>query len=362
VKHRHNKADAKKPHFLSQICPNDLNKAASKLKQEYSIRRNLKNAFKSYISKTKTQVESELSKLVSGLSELNLHPQIEYAVLSKGKRLRPLLVILSAESVGGNRSKVIPLALAFELMHTATLVHDDIIDDDEYRRGVTALHKKWSVNDAILTGDTLIALSVDLASGYGQTVLKTVAQSALELCDGELMDITFSLEKATEESYFKRIREKSASLFSAATYCGAFAAGGTPSEVDSLSVFGENFGIAYQLKDDLFDLTQRGNMALKDLRSGTVTLPLIHSYNICSAGKKKQIGNKLKTLMNGDCVTDAETAKALLQTISQTGSLDYCEEKIDEHLRQAIASVSMLKDTEYKTYLVEMTRALRTWI
>jgi len=330
------------------------------LKQEYSFKSDEKTAFKNYIVKTKSLIESELSKLVSRLSELNLHPQIEYAVLSEGKRLRPLLVILSAESVGGNRNKVMPLALAFEFMHTATLVHDDIIDDDEYRRGILALHKKWSVNEAILTGDALIALAVDLASRYGETILKTVAQSALELCDGEHMDITFSLETATEEWYFRKIREKSASLFRAATYCGALAGGGTPLEVHALSTFGENFGIAYQLRDDILDLTLKGNTVLKDLASGRITLPIIHSYNTCSSDERKQIESKLRTLMNKNCAINNETAKNLLQTFSQKGSLDYCEKKIEENLRQAVASISTLKDTEYKTYLVEMTKALKT--
>lgn len=329
------------------------------MKQEYSFKSNTHDAFKLYVSKTKSQIESELAKISSKLSELSIHPQIEYALLSGGKRLRPLFVILSAESVGGNRNEVMPLALAFELMHTATLVHDDIIDDDEYRRGIPALHKKWSVNDAILTGDALIALSVDLASPYGETILKTVAQSALELCDGEHMDITFSLKTATEESYFKKISEKSASLFKAATYSGALAGGGSHSEVHSLSMYGQNFGIAYQLRDDLLDLKQKERMALKDLRSGSITLPLIHSYNTCSSDEKKQVESQLQRLMKGNPTNDDQGAENLLRIIRSTGSFDYCENKIDEHLRQAVNSISILKDTEYKTYLVEMTRALK---
>jgi len=329
------------------------------LKQEYSFKSNAEDAFKRYLSETKSQIESELTKLCSRLSKLNLHPQIEYAVLSRGKRLRPLLVILSAESVGGDRNQVMSLALAFESMHTATLVHDDIIDQDDMRRGKPTLHKEWSVNDAILTGDTLIALAVDLASGYGETILKTVAQSALELCDGEHMDITFPLKTASERGYFRKIREKSASLFRAATYCGALAGGGTPSEVHSLSLFGENFGIAYQLRDDLLDLTNKGNLILKDLKDGRITLPLIHYYSTSSSAEKKHIESKLQTLANGNCAVDNKIAENLLQAISQTGSLDYCEKKIDEHLRLAVAAISTLEDTEYKTYLVEMTRALK---
>ena len=330
------------------------------MKQEYSIKTN-KDKFRSYLATTKNQVEHELGEYIAGLPNLALHPQIEYAVLSEGKRLRPLLVILSTECVGGSKKKVMSLALAFELMHTATLVHDDIIDGDNNRRDIPALHKKWSVNDAILTGNALIALSVELASSYGENILKAVAQSALELCDGEHMDINFSLTTATEESYFRMIREKSASLFAAATYCGALAGGGTPSESDSLTRFGENFGIAYQLRDDLLDLTQKENTALKDLKNGRITLPLIHSYTNSDRNEKKRIEDKLRILTNGDCEIENETAESLMQILHHTGSLDYCEKKIDAHLCKAVASISMLQDTQYKAYLVEMTRALKTW-
>ncbi len=333
---------------------------AFKLKHEASFKIDIQDGFKSYISNVKSQIETELVKLTTKLSGLYLHPQIEYAVLSKGKRLRPLLTILSAESVGGKRDKVMSLALAFELMHTATLVHDDIIDQDEMRRNRPALHKKWSTNDAILTGDALIALSVDLASGYGQSILKTVAHSALQLCDGEKMDITFSIQSATEEMYLERIKAKSASLFRASTYCGALAGGGSRAEVNSLSSFGENFGIAYQLKDDLADLINEGNLLLRDLKNGTITLPLIHAYSNSSLDEQKRIDIQLQKLMIAKNTAKTETAENLLRIIRHTGSLDYCEKKMEDHLHRAIASITKLKDTEYKTYLAEMTRALRT--
>jgi len=333
------------------------NPVASKLKQEYSFEKDAKDAFKLYLSKTRSQIDSELAKLVSRLSELNFHPQIEYAVLSKGKRLRPLLTILSAESVGGNGNKVMSLALAFEFMHTATLVHDDIIDQDESRRGKPALHKKWSVNDAILTGDALIALSVDLASGYGETILKTVAQSALELCDGEHIDITLSLKGATEKAYFKKIREKSASLFKAAAYCGALAGGGSPSEALSLASFGENFGIAYQLRDDLLDLTLKENSILKDPQSGRVTLPLIHLYVSSNAQEREKLENMLKNLVKNN--VNSKIAENISRILSQKGSIGFCEKKIGQYLHHAIASVMPLKDTEYKNYLIEMAESLK---
>jgi len=331
------------------------------LKQEFAFEDHLGDAFKSYISKAKSQIESELARVVSELSGLSLHSQIEYAVLSKGKRLRPLLVVLSAESVGGNRKKVMSLALAFEFMHTATLVHDDIIDQDDTRRDRPAMHKKWSLNQAILAGDSLIALAIDLASPYGETIMKTVANSALELCDGENMDIAFSPQMMNEESYFRKIRKKSASLFQAAAYCGALAGGGTLSEVNSLSAFGENFGMAYQLRDDLLDLTNKGTDAFKDLRRGRLTLPLIHSYRNCSPHERKQIDDGLQTLLSTTSSTNTKSTKRILEIIRKTGSLEYCEKRVDEFINQAVTRISKIKEAEYRTYLVEMVKALKSF-
>lgn len=332
---------------------------AFRLKQEYILENHVGEAFRFYISKAKSQIESELAKVVSRLSELSLHPQIEYVVLSEGKRLRPLLVILSAESVGANRKKIMPLALAFEFMHTATLVHDDIIDQDDARRDRPAIHKKWSVNQAILTGDALIALAVGLSSPYGEDIMKTVANSALELCDGENMDISFSPQMMTEESYFRRIRKKSASLFKAATYTGALAGGGTLSEVNSLSAFGENFGIAYQLKDDLLDLTSKKTEALKDLKKGTLTLPLIHAYNHCKPNDRKQIDSNIQTLLKSDSSKDLEATRPILKIIKKMESQQYCEKKADEFLSRAVVSISGIKNTEYRAFLGEMVKALK---
>ncbi|HKZ94150.1 MAG TPA: polyprenyl synthetase family protein [Candidatus Bathyarchaeia archaeon] len=329
------------------------------MKQEYTLGNNAEKSLKLYISGTKSQIDTELAKLASGLTQLSLHPHVDYALLSNGKRLRPLLVILSAESVGGKRNNVMHLASAFELMHTATLVHDDIIDGDESRRGIPAVHKRWSVNEAILAGDALIALAVRLAAEYGETILKTVAQSALELCDGEHRDITSSLKAATRQQYYKRIKEKSASLFRSSTYCGALAGGGNPTETKELSAFGENFGIAYQLKDDLLDWTRNGNLFLNDLRNGRTSLPIIHYYVTCSSSQKKHLENMLDPLIEKKESTEKDEAEELRQVLKQAGSFNYCEKQIDEYLRQAVDSISDLRNTEYKLYLNEMAETLK---
>jgi len=307
---------------------------------------------------TKKLIDLELSRFVSKLSRLRLHPLLEYSLLSKGKRLRPLLVLLSAQSVGGKAEKIMPLALAFELMHTATLVHDDIIDNDETRRGIPALHVKWSVNDAILAGDAMIALAVNLASSYGEEVLKTVSNSALELCDGEHMDIWLSLDSATEEEYFLKIKEKSASLFRAAACSGAMAGGGSSSEIHSLSMFGENFGMAYQLRDDISDLKHTCDIISRDLKRGRVTLPLIHLYNTSGLEERQQLKRDFLMMIKNREVLNSSVAERIFKRLSAAGSFAYVEQKINEYLQQAIESVKPLKDTVYKEYLIQMAGSL----
>lgn len=330
----------------------------AKLKQECSLRSDAANDFRSYASRIKSQTESELSKLVLSLSGLNLQSQIKYAVSSGGKRLRPILVILSAESVGGSQDIVMSLALAFELVHTATLVQDDIIDQDEMRRGKPALYKKWSVSDAILTADALIALAVDLVSEYGEIIVRNVAKSALELSDGERSDIAFNWDMATEEWYFRKIIGKSASLFRAAAYSGALAGGGTRLEAFSLSMFGENFGIAYQLRDDLLDLASPINTVPKDLRVARLTLPLIHSYEISDLKGKKKLEKDIPFSFERRQSPTLSTVGKIQGMLRETGSTDYCKKKITEYAQKAIDAITPLNESEFKSYLIQMAGSL----
>lgn len=256
--------------------------------------------FQLYLSETKRIINSELALFVSRIHELRLHTQIEYALLSQGKRLRPILTILCAQSVGGDRARVMPLALSFELLHTATLIHDDIIDGDEIRRGIPTLYKKWDANSAILTGDILISLAINLAADFGADIMKIASESGLDLSDGEYMDTTTTLNSATEEEYFLKIRKKSASLFKAAAQCGALGGGGSRLESESLALFGEYVGIAYQLRDDIQDLTVSRSVP-KDLRTGRVTLPLIHLYKVSGPSKRGVLENDLQILRTENC-------------------------------------------------------------
>lgn len=316
--------------------------------------------FQLYLSETRQIVNSRLSLLVSSIPQSRLSPQLEYALLSQGKRLRPILVILSAQSVGGDREQVIPLALAFELLHTATLVHDDIIDGDKLRRGIPALYKKWNVNSAMLAGDAMISLSINLAADFGAEIMKIVSKCGLELCDGEYMDVSLSLSTTNEEEYFLKIRKKAASLFKAAAQCGALAGGGSRLDAACLAEFGECLGIAYQLRDDLLDLTVQGVFIPKDLRTERVTLPLIHLYGESNFNEREILENNLKILIDGNYAGNRAAVKGILSSLKKRGSFAYCEKKMNEYIHKAVISISPLKDTEFKAYLTQNGKIVNT--
>jgi len=302
-----------------------------------------------YMSNARNAVESALQSLLLEVSHDEIRPLLEYALLSGGKRLRPIVVMLSAQSVGGNPQIVMKLSLSFELLHTATLVHDDIIDHDTLRRGTQALYSRWSTDSAIVVGDALIALSVNLATDYGPKIMKILSKVGLELCEGEYIDASLTLEDATEENYFNKIEKKSASLFRSAACCGALAAGGEISEVDALTRFGESFGMIYQIKDDLEDLLGTDRIS-QDLKNGNVTLPFLHLY--------KHGDNHARTLLEGNFGNrniSASIAKEISIRIEEFGSFAYCKKWLDEYSRKALASLEGVKDSIYKENLIQLS-------
>jgi len=309
------------------------------------------------LCETKALIELELSKFVNSL-ENKLAPQVEYALLSGGKRLRPLMVLLSAQSVGGDRKRGVPLALAFELAHTSSLVHDDIIDKDVFRRGKLTLYNNWSANSAILTGDLLIAYAVYLASGYGRRIIKIFSQATIELCQGEHMDLTLKPD-SKEKEYFQMIESKSASLFQAATSCGALVGEPSRKEFSCLSNFGKNFGIAYQLRDDLLDLEPSEGQVSKDLKKGRVTLPLIHLYSVSNSSEKEDIDENLLSANTKNKIKSDSAIKIILKKLEETGSIAYAEKKVDEYFQLAITNLAPLKDSPCKLSLLQLSKLLK---
>ena len=303
-------------------------------------------AYQTYLDETRKEMDSEISNLIRKVANLRLNDKIVYVLQTRGKLLRPTLVLLCGQSVGADKGPLKKLALAIELLHEATLVHDDILDDDSFRRNAVAVHAKWGVRDAILVGDALAALSLNLAAEYGKEISKIVSQTCLLLCDGEYMDASMANAELSERDYFEKITKKSASLFKVATLCGAIAGEGSSLEKDSLAEFGEKLGMAYQIRDDLSDVTTlKEDLALN--LNDFQTLPLIHMKN-------KEKGSKIE-----DNLEQKIIPKELCERLKDTGSLNYCTNKINEYLDGAVVSLESLKRSVYKKHLVELAESLR---
>ena len=298
--------------------------------------------YQAYLKKVKEELFSEISKLLSKTESLRLNEKITYTLQTRGKLLRPTLVMLSGQSVGGNWDHLKKLALSIELLHNATLVHDDILDNDHFRRDALAIYSKYGVRTAILVGDALASLSLNLSAEYNREIAKIVSQTCLSLCDGEYMDAAEAISEPSEPLYFEKIRKKTASLFKTATQCGAIVGGGTPAEIASLAEFGENYGIAYQISDDLSDIASLKD-GLVPGQNDFQTLPFIYLYESTGKGEKY-----LQDL----------SPEQLYEQLGTFNCLRYCLGKIKDHLNKAVANLEHLRDSVYKSFLLKMVNNL----
>jgi len=308
-----------------------------------------------YCNSVKQLVDSEMLSLLPTIAQMKAQKQIQYALNTIGKRLRPTLVILCGESVGGKREKLRKLALAFELLHLATLVHDDILDEDLFRRNALSVYAKWNVKNAILVGDVLASLSLSLCKNYKRKIIEVMIDTCVQLSDGEFSDVALARVELNEKDYFEKVKKKCAALFAAACQCGALAAGGSKREAETLRHFGENYGIAYQIRDDISDAEASDSDLQPNIHRFRATLPIIHAFESASGPQQTRL-TSLLSMKTQDGLRDfLDETKSYFQN----GSLDYCAERLDEYADKATDSLAPLKESVFKGYLVEMLENLR---
>ena len=277
-----------------------------------------------------------------------------YIVKRKGKQLRPMLVFLSAKLVGEVNESTYRGASLVELMHTATLVHDDVVDDANLRRGFFSINALWKNKVAILVGDFLLSKVLLLSVEHKEhELLEIVATAVREMSEGELLQI----EKArrldiTEEIYFKIIKQKTASLISSC--CGVGAASATKNQelIDKMRLFGEHAGIAFQIKDDLFDydLTNKtGKPSGIDIKEQKMTLPLIYALNNANRKDKKRVINTVKNHHDNPArVTE------VVKYVQASGGLDYAEKRMIEYKEKALQVLLEFDESEIRTSLEKL--------
>ena len=289
--------------------------------------------------------------LKSNVALLNLI--LKYLTRKKGKQMRPMLVFLTAEICGNMNERAYTGASMIELLHTATLIHDDVVDEADERRGIATINASWNNKIAVLIGDFLLAKGLIASIDKSEFEFLQASSNAIKLMsEGELLQIQKSRETdLTEETYFQIIKGKTASLLASCCEIGAIAASAGENERQIMRQFGENLGIAFQIRDDIFDFVGTSSIVGKavgnDLKEKKITLPLIYALSATDDKTAKSIVKKVKK----GKMTKAEI-KETIQFVVDKGGIDAAQAKAESYIQSAIDSLNIFADSAAKTSLI----------
>lgn len=277
-----------------------------------------------------------------------------YIIKRKGKQMRPMFVFLSASLCGSVNESTYRAASLIELLHTATLVHDDVVDDSNLRRGFFSLNALWKNKIAVLVGDYLLSRGLLLALEQNEfKLLKIVSKAVREMSEGELLQIEKARRLDIEEAiYFEIIRKKTASLIASCCACGAASVKVSEEQIETMWQFGESVGIAFQIKDDLFDY-ERNNATGKpngtDIRDQKMTLPLIYLLNHSDFLEKRWIINTVKNHHN-----DMEKITRLIAKVNERGGIEYARSKMLEYRRKSLVILQSFPENDYRKSMEQL--------
>ena len=278
-----------------------------------------------------------------------------YIIKRKGKQMRPMFIFLFSKLLnqGIVNEKVYRGASVIELIHTATLIHDDVVDDSKRRRGFFSINAIWKNKIAVLVGDFLLSRGMILCiENKDYDHLDIISESVKKMSEGELLQIEKSRSLDIDETvYFEIIKKKTASLISSCCKIAAVSVTKQKKIIESVSKIGENIGIAFQIKDDLFDYGKRkiGKPRGIDIKEKKLTLPLIYTLNEVDNRKRKWIINSIKKHNR-----DKSRIKEIISLVKETGGLEYAIEKMNYFHKIALEDLNKLPDNEFKSSLTEM--------
>ncbi len=277
-----------------------------------------------------------------------------YILKSKGKQMRPMLVLFSAAMTGTINEKTYRAAALIELLHTATLVHDDVVDDSDKRRGLFSVNALWKNKAAVLVGDFLLSKGLlQSLENNDHDMLQIASDAIRKMSEGELLQLEKSRTlNIDENTYFNIIRFKTASLFAACCACGAASALADKAIIDKCSLLGETIGMAFQLKDDLFDF-QKVNATGKpngiDIKDKKITLPLIFLLNKSKLFEKKKYVNIIKNQNNNN-----DKLKYLISKVYESGGILYAEQKMYDYCERALSILHTFPDNNARQSLEKL--------
>jgi octaprenyl-diphosphate synthase len=280
---------------------------------------------------------------------------IYYIVKRKGKQIRPMFVFFSATICGGINEATHRGAVLVELLHTATLVHDDVVDNSYQRRGFFSINALWKNKIAVLVGDYLLSKGLLLSIDNGDfKLLKIVSEAVKQMSEGELLQIEKVRRMDISETvYYEVIRQKTASLIASCCACGAASANADDATIERMRLFGEKIGIAFQIKDDMFDFgtDDVGKPLGIDIKEKKVTLPLIYALNNSDRSEKKRMISLVKN-HNDDPKKIAE----IISFVKTKGGLEYAETQMKKYQDEAFAILDTFPAGEARTGLEQLVR------
>jgi len=297
-----------------------------------------------------TRVDVQMKKMLT--SDVHMVDKVvRYIVKHKGKTLRPILTILASKLFGETKHQTIQAAVILELLHTATLVHDDVVDDSKMRRGFFSINAIWKNKVSVLVGDYLLAKSLsEMLDLHDFIILEIFSTVAKRMSRGELLQAAKTRKlDITEEVYFDMIGDKTAALLGACCELGAVTSGCDDDQREQLRQFGEKIGLAFQIRDDVLDFIGRGSMLGKptmgDVKEKKITLPLIHAVSNCNNGDGRRI---IKMIKRG---VGSEKSSYILEFIHKYNGIDYAIQVADNLKQQAFAHLQTFPDTQSRSSL-----------
>jgi geranylgeranyl diphosphate synthase type I len=307
------------------------------------------------------RVNTALDRALEPVEPVDLNRACRHVPAAGGKRLRPILALLASEAVGGEADDAVPFGVAVELVHTFSLIHDDMMDDDERRRGREAVHTAWKDSTAILAGDTLFARAfevideADLPEGTLLDLHRELAQATRVICEGQARDLALEGAAGSEEAYLEMVEGKTARIFEAATRGGALSGGADLGLADDLGTYGLRFGLAFQVRDDLLDVLgsedDLGKPVASDVRAGKRTVVYLHAEAQANDARREVLDEGFG---NPDA-TDKQI-DAVLDVFEETGAIDHAQDLVEDHTEAALDALANLPESQARDRLAEVAR------
>ena len=310
-------------------------------------------------------INNEILQLNWKREPYGLYEPIEYTLAARGKRVRPQLAMIACELFGGKAQEIAPAAMALEVFHNFTLLHDDVMDHAEVRRGRPTVHVKWNENTAILSGDQMLIEAYKLLSGVPADKLPTVLQlfnkMATEICEGQQYDVDFeSQEHVAIEEYLKMIRLKTAVLLATALKMGSYIAGASTEQQDMLYEFGINIGLAFQIQDDILDVWGNpetfGKAVGGDISCNKKTFVALTAMQLADSATRKELGQWFKQTLT-DNTEKIAAVKALYE---QAGTRTACEKAVEQYTTHALEILDQLPQNQATEQLRQLANKLNT--